>query len=201
MTGLDILGLKGENARLKEGNQSVGNDWLENFVKFPEGAGVTVVRLLGPAAPGLFNRKSSPFFQSTRIHRVNGKSLHCLKTLEGSKFAGECPLCLYYNWLWKESESKGPEEAAKLQAQARAIKPIERYYYNCIVRKEVDEKTGEVRTDVGPKILSVGKTLHKMIISAIVGNEEMQEPALGDVTDFKTGRDFKIIKTMHVRRR
>ena len=196
MSGLDILGLQGENNRLKEGNTFAGNDFLENFVKFPEGAGVTVVRLLGPAAPGLFNRKASPFFQATRIHRVNGKSIHCLKTLDGGQFTGECPICRYYNWLWKESESKGPEEMAKMQAQARAIKPIERYYYNCIVRKEIDDKTGEVRTDVGPKILSVGKTLHKMIIRGIVGNEELDEKPLGDVTDLVSGRDFKIIKTM-----
>jgi hypothetical protein len=195
MTGLDLQGLKNESLRLNK-EPGGGNDFLENFVKFPEQGGVVLVRLLGPAMPGMFNRKSSPFFQATRIHRVNGKSLHCLKSLEGDKWEGECPICRYYNWLWKESESKDPTEAARLQAAARAIKPIERYYYNVIVRKEVDEKTGEVRENVGPKILSVGKTLHKRIIAAIVGDENMQEPALGDVTDFKTGRDFKIIKTI-----
>jgi len=193
---LNLAELQGEAARLKEGNSGGGNDFLANFVKFPEGNGVVVVRLLGPAATGLFGREKSPFYQATRIHRVNGKSIHCLKSLSGSKWDGECPICRYYNWLWQESEKKGPEEAAQLQARARAIKPIERYYYNCIVRKEVDEQTGEVRENVGPKILSVGKTLHKMIVRAIVGDETLQEPALGDVTDVKVGRDFKIIKTM-----
>ena len=193
---LDILGLREENDRLKEGNNSA--DYLENFVKFPEGNGVVVLRLLGPAPSGMYGREKNPFFQDTRIHRVNNKSLHCLKRLEGNKFTGECPICRQYNWLWQESEKKGPEEAAQLQAQARAIKPIERYYYNCIVRKEVDEKTGEIRENVGPKILSVGKTLHKMIIRAIVGSEELDEKPLGDVTDIKSGRDFKIIKTMRV---
>jgi len=193
---LDLASLKAENSRLKEGNAGGGSDFLENFVKFPEGNGVVVVRLLGPAASGLFDREDSPFFQATRTHRVNGKSLHCLKSLEKSgKFTGECPICRYYNWLWQESEKKGPEEAAKLQAQARAIKPIERYYYNCIVRKEVQEN-GDVLENVGPKILSVGKTLHKMIITGIVGNEELQEKGYGDVTDINNGRDFKIIKTM-----
>jgi hypothetical protein len=193
---LNLAELQGEAARLKEGNSGGGNDFLANFVKFPEGNGVVVVRLLGPASTGMFDREKSPFYQATRIHRVNGKSIHCLKSLNGSKWDGECPICRYYNWLWQESEKKTPEEAAKLQSQARAIKPIERYYYNCIVRKEVDEQTGEVRENVGPKILSVGKTLHKMIIRAIVGDETLQEPALGDVTDVKIGRDFKIIKTM-----
>lgn len=192
---LDIAELRGESSRLAETNAGGGNDFLKNFVKFPEGNGVIVLRLLGPATGGMFGRPKSPFYQATRIHRVNNKSIHCLKTLEGSKWNGECPICRYYNWLWQESEKKSPEEAAKMQAQARAIKPIERYYYNCIVRKEVGEN-GEVHENVGPKILSIGKTLHKMIIRAIVGSEELQEPALGDVTDLKLGRDFKIIKTM-----
>lgn len=193
---LDIAELRQESSRLKEGANVGGNDFLANFVKFPEGNGVVVLRLLGPATTGMFSRDKSPFYQATRIHRVNNKSIHCLKTLSGSKWGGDCPICDYYNWLWKESEKKSPEEALRLQAQARAIKPIERYYYNCIVRKEHNEQTGVTLENVGPKILSVGKTLHKMIIRAIVGSEELQEPALGDVTDIKLGRDFKIIKTM-----
>ncbi|RDJ35357.1 MAG: hypothetical protein DWQ19_11115 [Crenarchaeota archaeon] len=191
---LDIQGLMEDAERLSKENNS--SDFLENFVKFPSDGGVVVVRLLGPASPGMFDNKTNPFYQSTRIHRVNGKSLHCLKTLNNNKWEGDCPICLYYNWLWKESETKDPAEAEKLQNQARAIKPIERYYFNCIVRKEVDEKTNEVRENVGPKILSIGKTLLKKIITGIVGDKEMEEPALGDVTDFKTGRDFKIIKTI-----
>lgn len=191
---LDLNALQEESARLKEGASS--GEYLENFVKFPEGNGIVVVRLLGPAAEGTFREGKNPFYCSTRIHRVNNKSIHCLKTLEGKKWVGECPICKYYNWLWKESESKAPEEAARMQAQARAIKPVERYYYNCIVRREVDEKSGEVRTDVGPKILSIGKTLHSMIISGIVGNAEQDEKGYGDVTHPTNGRDFKIIKTM-----
>jgi hypothetical protein len=189
---LDLNELMEESKRLSEGN----NDFLSNFVKFPEGAGAVVVRILGPAAPNMFDRPKNPLYQYTRIHRVNGKSLHCLKTMDGRKWVGECPVCRYYNWLWQESEKGGisPEEAAKLQAQARAIKPIERYYYNVIVRKEVDEKTGDVKENVGPKILSVGKTLHQFIIDSILGNSEKDIDKLGDVTDIKTGRDFKIIK-------
>lgn len=195
MSGLDLQGLKTEVERLNKEPGVGGNDFLDNFVKFPEQGGVVVIRLLPPALPGMFNRKASSFYQSTRIHRVNGKSIHCLKTLEGTKWDGDCPICDYYNWLWKESERKDPTEANRLQAQARAIKPIERYYYNCIVRKEVDEK-GEVRENVGPKILSVGKTLHKKILTSILGDPTMQEEPLGDVTHFQTGRDFKIVKTI-----
>lgn len=192
---LDLGALQEESSRLKDTATGGGSDWMENFVKFPEGNGVTVVRLLGPAASGMFGRNKSPFYQVSRIHRVNGKSLHCPKNLDGKRWVGDCPICQYYNYLWQESEKKGAEEAAKMQAQARAIKPIDRYYYNCIVRRETLEN-GEVRENVGPKILSVGKTLHQMILRGILGDENLDEKGYGDVTDVKAGRDFKIIKTM-----
>jgi len=46
------------------------------------------------------------------------------------------------------------------------------------------------------KILSVGKTVHEIILRGICGDKEMNQPAFGDVTDFKTGRDFKLVKTI-----
>ncbi len=193
MNSLDLSQLKGEADRLSKDFSS--NDFLANFVKMPEKKGTVVVRLLGPAASGMFDCQVNPFYQSTRTHKVNGKNLHCLKVLQDGKWEGECPICRYYNWLWKESESKGKEEADQMQVNARKIKPIERYYFNCIVRKEVDSN-GVVHENVGPKILSVGKTLYKLIIVNIVGDEELSLPALGDVTDFKAGRDFQIIKTI-----
>lgn len=189
---LDLNELFEEKQRLS----TEGQAFLDNFVKMPEGNGVVVVRLLPPAAPGKFERKKNPFYQATRVHRINNKSLHCSKTLVGGKWVGECPICRYYNWLWAESDKKSPDEAASLQAQARAIKPIERYYYNVIIRQVVNPNTQEVQKNVGPKILSIGKTLHKMIIRAIVGDEQLNEDPLGDVTDPLKGRDFKIIKVM-----
>jgi hypothetical protein len=98
-------------------------------------------------------------------------------------------------WLWKESEKKDQDEQDRMRALYRQIKPIERYYYNCIVRREEGED-GVVRENVGPKILSVGKTLHQLILKGICGDDEMGEPALGDVTDLKNGRDFKIFKNI-----
>ena len=193
---LDIAFLKNEAGRLKEKTNAANNnnDFLKNFVKFPEGNGVVQVRILGPAEAGMFGRSESPFYQATRTHKVNGKSLHCLKTLERSgKFVGDCPICKYCSWLWQESLKKAPEEAAKMQAQYRAIKPVERYYYNCIV------KVGDAsQVNTGPLILSIGKTLHEKIITGIVGNEELKEDGYGDITDRVTGRDFKIIKTIRV---
>jgi len=190
--GLDIQELIQENERL---NTQPGAGFLNNFVKMPDGNGVVVVRLLPPAPKGTFNREKPPFYQSTRVHKLNGRNYQCLKQLEDKRWMGDCPVCRYYNWLWQESEKQAPDLAEQTQNNARAIKPIERYYYNVLVRQQVNSN-GEVETNVGPKILSVGKTLHKRIITAIVGDKELNEDPLGDVTDLKTGRDFKIIKTM-----
>lgn len=192
---LDLNELQREAQRQQE-QQGNGN-YLENFVKMPEGNGVVVVRLLPPAPSGAFDRAKNPFYVASRIHKINGKNIHSPKTLNKAtgKWEGDCPIHKYYNHLWEKSKVSSAAEAERLQAQARVIKPIERYYYNVIVRSETD-KNGDVQKNVGPKILSVGKTLHQMIVRAIVGSEQLQEPALGDVTDPKTGRDFKIVKTI-----
>lgn len=189
---LDLQELALENERL---STQAGAGWMKNFVKLPEGNGHIVVRFLS-TPDGMFDRAKNPFYQYTRIHRVNEKSLHCPRNLVNNKFVGECCICDYYNWLWRESEKKGPDEAARMQAKARAIKPIERYYFNCIVRSLVNEETQQIEKNVGPLILSVGKTLCQMIIRAIVGNEKLDEKGLGDVTHPLKGRDFKLIKTM-----
>lgn len=193
MSNLDMGALQEEQSRLK----NTGNTFLDSFVKMPEGNGIVVLRLLPPAKKGTFDREKNPFFVATRTHRINGRSYHCPKELENGRWRkGKCPVCDYYNHLWTESKTKAPDEEKRLQAEARSIKPIERYYYNCIVRKQVNPQTQEVEENVGPKIMSVGKTLHEMVIRAIVGSEALEEKSLGDVTDFTNGRDFKIIKTM-----
>lgn len=196
MSQLDLNELLNENERLGDENQGGGN-FLNNFVKMPDGNGVVLLRLLPPAKKGMFGNEKNPFYAVTRIHSVNGKKLHCPRELVDKRWQGECPICRYYSWLWKESEKPNvtPDEAKKLQAQARAIKPIERYYYNALVRVETDSN-GQVQKNVGPKILSVGKTVHGMVIRAIVGDKELQEKPLGDVTDPVNGRDFKIMKVM-----
>lgn len=193
---LDLDKLQNEASRLeKQGGYN--NDYLKNFVKMPEGNGSVVVRLLPPAPAGMFGReKGGPFYQLTRVHKVNERSIHCPKELVDGRWKGTCCICDYYNYLWKESETKAPDEQARMQAMARKIKPIERYYYNVIVRSELNPDTNEMEKNVGPKILSIGKTLHKMIIAAIVGSPELSEDPLGDVTHPVTGRDLKIIKKL-----
>ena len=189
---LDLGEMQNEDQRL---NAEPTEGFLNNFVPMPEvkpgQTGIVAVRILPPIEGGRL-------FQFTRLHMLNGRKVHCPKPLIGGKWDKNtpCKICEYYNALWAkadELDEKGrSEDAEKVKQEARSIKPVERYYYNAIVRKLVDEK-GE-HTNVGPRILSVGKVLHKMIVRAIIGDET--EPALGDVTNPKTGYDFLIKKEL-----
>jgi hypothetical protein len=193
---LNLAEMQNEKERLAQGNR---NEFLENFVKMPDGNGHITLRLLPPAEDGMFEKETNPFVVRTRIHRVNDKSLHCPKELDlnnSRRWVGECPICRYYHWLWNESKKKDPSEAEAMQNKARDIKPIERYYYNVLVRSQFNEDKQAVEQNVGPKIFSCGKTLYGMIVRAICGDKELEEKPLGDVTDIKSGRDFKLMKTM-----
>lgn len=192
--GLDLGSLQSDYKTLKASEGS-GGSFYENFVKMPEGKGSVVMRLLPPAPKGAFGREESPFYLVTALHRVNGKSLHDIREYVNGKWVGSNPITEYMRTLWKESEQSAPEEAERKRNLYRQIKPVERYYYNVIVREERSED-GTVKKNVGPKILSVGKTVHEIILRGILGDKEMNQPRLGDVTDFKDGYDFKLIKTI-----
>lgn len=184
--GLDLGELRREQQRLEsQGN----NNFLDNFVRMPDGEGIVVVRILPP-------RENQKLYCVTRTHKLGQKNIHCPQNLIEGKWHGFCPVCNYYRNLWKESDQKGGSEAEQLIAEARQIKPLERYYYNVIVRSQVNPTTGELEKDVGPKILSIGKQLHARIIRAILGDPALDEPELGDVTNIESGRDFKIIKRL-----
>jgi hypothetical protein len=190
---LDIGSLQNDYKSLKASEGS--GSFLENFVKMPEGKGSVVMRILPPAPKGAFGRDDNPFYLVTAIHRVNGKSLHDIRDYVGGKWVGRNPICEYMRHLWKESEQSAPAEAEQKRSLYRQIKPVERYYYNVIVREERSED-GTIKKNVGPKILSVGKTVHEIILRGILGDKEMNQPRLGDVTDPKTGYDFKLVKTI-----
>lgn len=192
-----VLDINALNEEYKESKvtETTSGSFLENFVRMPEGKGSVVLRILPPAPDGMFGRNKNPFYQWTRIHKVNGKSLHDPREKVNGKWVGENPIGDYLKWLWKESEQAPAEERDRMQALYRELKPIERYYYNVIVRSETDDN-GNIKKNVGPKILSVGKTVHEAILRGICGDKEMNQPRLGDVTDFKTGRDFKLVKTI-----
>lgn len=192
--GLDLGSLQNDYKTLKSA-EGAGGSFLENFVRMPEGKGSVVMRLLPPAPKGAFGRDDNPFYLVTALHRVNGKSLHDIRDYVGGKWVGKNPIVEYMRHLWRESEQAAPAEAEQKRALYRQIKPIERYYYNVIVREERSED-GTVKKNVGPKILSVGKTVHEIILRGILGDKEMNQPQLGDVTDFKSGYDFKLVKTI-----
>lgn len=192
---LNLEEMQGEDNRLNEPTGS-GGAFLDQFVPMPNvkpgQTGTVAVRILPPM-------KGGKLFQFNRTHTVNGRKIHCPRPLVNGKFDRNtpCPICDYYSGLWQKAdklEKMGQvAEANELKAEARAIKPVERYYYSAIVRSMID-KDGKTLTNEGPRILSVGVKLHKMIIRAIVGVEGDPDSKLGNITDIKTGYDFVIRK-------
>lgn len=182
--GINLNKLRSESQRLKNSG-SGGGGFLENFVKMPEGDGFITVRLLPP-----FDSDDMPF-SVTRTHRLGQKNLHCLCTLVGDKWQGMCPGCDLYRYTWKESDQASSiEEKNKLVATARSIKPVERYYYNAVVRVPGQPSQGT-------KILSIGKQLHERIIGFMMGDpDDPDDEGFGDVTDLQNGRDLRIKKEM-----
>lgn len=187
---LNLVEVEGEDKRL---NSTGGGNFLDQFVPVGDlkSGESLAVRILPPV-------KGGKLFQYNRIHTINGRKVNCPRPLVNGKWDRNvpCPICDYYNSLWQqvdrlETEGNKPE-AERLKAEARSIKPIERYYYNALVRKMT--VGGELKTNVGPRVLSVGKVLHQMIIRAIV-SEDLTEK-LGDITHVKNGFDFIIRKEM-----
>lgn len=189
---LNLDEVAGEDARLNEAGQS---NFLDQFVPMPEvkpgQTGSVALRILPPV-------KGGKLFQYNRTHKINGRSVHCPRPLINGKWDRNvpCPICDYYSSLWKKidilTKQGRVDEAEKLKEEARGIKPVERYYYNAIVRTLLVD--GETKKNVGPRILSVGKILHKKVIRAIIGDETDPDSKLGNITDPKNGWDFIIRK-------
>ena len=184
--------MQGEDVRL---NNEGANSFLDQFIPMPEvkpgQTGTLAIRVLPPV-------KGGRLFQYNRVHSVNGRKVHCPRPLINGKWDRNvpCPICDYYNSLWKQADklekSGRGQEAEACKDEARSIKPVERYYYNAIGRNITVD--GAVVKNLGPRILSVGKILHKQIIRAIVGDEGDPDSKLGNITDLKTGYDFIIRK-------
>ena len=105
------------------------------------------------------------FYAETAIHRINEKNHHCPR-VKGD----DCPLCDLSFKLWNTKDEGN-------MAIARQIKARKRFYLNAVERE-----TGEV------KILSVGIKLFSKILDCFFDED------YGDITDLKTGNDFKIVK-------
>ncbi len=197
---VDIGAIENEEARLNGGNGDTQKaEFSDQFIQMPNvkagETGTIALRILPP-------KEGGPFFQYNRTHKVNGRSVQCPRPLVNGKYdrSVPCPLCDYYSYLWKQIEQlekqygKDCVQAKPLRAEANAIKPTERYYYNAIARKHL--VNGKEETNVGPRILSVGKTLHHSIIRAITGIPGDPDSRLGNIADLQNGYDFIIRKTV-----
>lgn len=194
---LDLAEMLTEYERVSAESSSASNDdYLEKFVKLPEKQGNVVLRFI-PI------KKGQKFSCVTRVHTLSNPSTkrkrayHCRRELtqtdRGPQWRGDCIICKYYSDLWQKSEGYSGKQQEDLQNQARAIKPVERYYYNVIVRQQ-KSKDGTIENNVGPKIYSCGKSQHAKITRAVVGDEVAGDKPLGDITHPVNGRDFKVVK-------
>lgn len=201
---LDLAELSAESVRLaaSAGGQSGGlGGFLDNFTKMPETNGYVQGRLLPPVEVD----GRQVFYQATRVHKINGRNVQCrrelIKQADGSyKWLGECAICDYYSWLWKQCDTLKKENkidaSEDKKALARSIRPAERYYYNFLIQESYGVKApAQTPADLA-KILSVGVQLHDKIIKGITGDKTMGKKPLGDVTDIKRGRDFKVARKM-----
>lgn len=135
-----------------------------------------------------------PFFLAARLHHLgsmaSGRTFFCHKTIQDGKWVGTCLACKHYADFHEKGQPrcyKGSD--SDFQNDLRSIKPIERFYYNCIVRG---------KEEIGPKVLAVGKSVHQQILSSILG--ESGSPTfcrpLGDVSHPISGNDFAVVRSM-----
>lgn len=175
-----------------DNKNNVQNNALDKYVQMPKNNGFIIVRILPPAPPGAFGREKHSFFSETKLVKINSRNYHCRQIRRNGRWEGECPLVKYYNLLWKkakEAEADGRiDESNSFVKCAKSIKPVERYYYNAILR---DKENG----NKGPLILSCGKVLHSIILRAIKGDPSLGEEPLGNITHPLTGRDLRIVVT------
>lgn len=200
---LDLADMQNEYNRVSAPlGTNQNDDYMAQFVQLPQKDGFVSLRILP-------RKKGQKLFTATRVHTLSNpaqkdeygkpkkRSYHCPKVLvqtdKGPRWQGECIICKYYSDLWQQSLGMSGKAQEDLQQKARDIKPVERYYYNVIVRSEKG-KDGVVNKNVGPKIYSCGKTVHAKVMRAIVGDDSAGEKALGDVSHPITGRDFRVVK-------
>ena len=189
---LDMNEMQAESAALNK----TENRAMDAYVKMPEKEGYVLLRLL----PAL---KGKPHFVATRMHRLGQSSFHCSRvrthTPKGIMWINgtgnpkdDCPVCAEYSRLWKVSNNQHGDEQQRTQAEARSLKPIERYYWNAIVRQQMG-KNG-IEKNVGPKIYSCGKVVQTIIADNISGNETTGIRRLGNILHPLEGRDFRLVK-------
>lgn len=205
---LDLNELQSEYEGMSSQKGGTQEDFYEKFVRLPSGEGFVNMRFMP-------RKKDGSLYVLTRLHTLNDptqkdaygkmkkRSYHCPKEpyfveRNGKKerrWQGDCIICKYYNDLWQKSNSETDEKTQEnLRNQARAIRPVDRYYFNVIVRAEKD-KDGTLQKNVGPKVYSCGKTVYQnKIMRAMTGDALAGKKALGDITHPVSGRDFRLVK-------
>lgn len=203
---LSKLDLEGPNKQ----DQNSGNA-MDAYVKMPEKEGFLIVRLLPPMIGADGNPRD--LFTATQLHYMgtypSSKTYHCIRKRAKHPYQNkmiwvnatnnpkdDCPICAEYGRLWKMINRlpDGDPQKDRLKAQARGYKGNARYYWNVIVRSQVNGKTGDKEENVGPKILSLPEQTHNLIITNMKGDADAGIKALHNVTDIAKGRDFRIVK-------
>lgn len=204
----DLSKLDLEGGGKQENNN---NTMMDNYVKMPEKEGFLIVRLLPPMIGGDGNARD--LFTCTQLHYMgtypSSKTYHCIRKRIKHSYQqkmiwvnstqnpkDDCPICSEYTRLWKiiNRLPEGDPEKDRLKAQARGYKGVPRYYWNCIVRSQINSKTQQKEENVGPKILSLPEQTHNLIIANCKGDPDAGIKALKDVWNPVTGRDFRIVK-------
>jgi hypothetical protein len=196
---------------LEGGSKAEATTTMDNYVKMPDKEGFLIVRLLPPmVGPDGVTRDP---FMATQLHYMgtypSSKTYHCLRRRMKHPYKNQmmwgnpsnnpkddCPICAEYGRLWKiiNKLADGDPQKDRLKAQARQFKGNARYYWNVIVRSQINPKTQEKEENVGPKILSLPEQTHNLIITNIKGDPDAGIKALGNVTHPINGRDFRIVK-------
>lgn len=193
--GLDMSEVGLEATRVNTDPEERGTN-AAKYVQLPQKDGYITMRFL----PRLRGQK---LYCATRTHRLAERSYHCPRVLTttpngqfwlASEEHGDCIVCKYCRQIWQKSMKLEGAAQKELQDLYRKIKPVERYYYNVIVRKVFNPKTNETEKNVGPLIYSCGKTVHSKIMTAIIGDVKAGKKPKGDITDPKSGRDFRLVK-------
>ena len=161
---INLEALRKKHEELLKKTSNNSQDFLENFMQINEGD--NIIRILpGPS-------ENEQFYAETAVHRIpisqkgdQTKNFHCPKVI-----GDPSPICEVYYGLWKTGRSED-------EALARKIKPRSRYYLNVFDR-----------TNESVKILSIGTIIFQKLINTILDED------YGDITDPKTGHDFKIVK-------
>lgn len=103
----------------------------------------------------------------------DGKTMvTCPKTFDERN---KCPICEYVEALQKSNRKSDSKLAESLKARRRI-------YVNVLNRDEDED-------DELPKVLSIGQTVYKAVLEALI------DPDYGDVTDYSEGRDVTITKS------